>query len=204
MPAPNQKRLLFGLLENAPSIAFLALLQADAGLRLTGWVSTGLAAVVFACYAGRRLAPHPILLGINLYMLAITPVIETLYLAGAGRIGAALIDHAQSGVFIAVLATGAAQAAFAQTGFVGAPLPDPGRRRRSDAVMLGACAVAVAWSMTAPGGRIVAIALPFLMLFGLRQWLLARDSDRPDPPGAAVPAMPAVPTPGATAGSDST
>ena len=195
MIGSNQKKLVLALVENTPTLVFLGLLQATDELRLAGWAAAAAAAVLFAAFAHYRIAHHPILLAINLYILLITPLIEAGLVLGFKAQARFVIDHTQVGVLLAVFAVGAWLTAFAKNGFIGVDCGPSSLTRRLSVYLLLASAAAVAWSLAFEGNRVLAIAVPLAALFGLRQFLVAGLRDRgidTDALGAAAIAAPAA------------
>ncbi|MGR3760053.1 hypothetical protein ACUXV3_07945 [Roseobacteraceae bacterium NS-SX3] len=166
--------LLSRVAENLPSITFLALIQLEAGLRAAGWAGSAAAALVLSGFTWRGIRFHPVLLGINLYMLAITPLIEGLYRAGFPGAGQFMISHVQTGVLLSVLACGVGLTAFARGGFAGNAEAPASTVRRHSALLLGICAAGVAWSLYFSGSRLLGIALPLMVLFAAQQVLRTR------------------------------
>ena len=195
MIGSNQKKLVLALIENVPTIVFLSLLQATDELRLAGWAAATAAAVLFAGFAHQRTTHHPILFGINLYILAVTPLIEAVLLLGFKSEAQLLIAHTQVGVLLAVFVVGCYLTAFASDGFIGVNCDSPSLTRRLSIYLLLVSAAAVAWSLAFEGNRFMAIAVPLVTLFGLRQFLVAGLRDRgldTDTLGAAALAAPAA------------
>lgn len=178
MKESNQKRLLLNLLENSPSIAFLSLLQVSNDLRLAGWAGAFFATLTIAAYVTRRLAPGSILLGVNLYMLAITPAIEVLYVLDFYGAGAFVREYAHIGVFVAIFVAGCLQTAFSPLGFLGACCSHKSTARKYSGLLLVFSFGAVIWAITVDADRLLKFGIPFLVLFGLRQMLVARIVDQ--------------------------
>lgn len=170
----NWARLGRGLFENAPTLAFFAALEITGDLRLSGWIGAGLAALVVAAYLRRWLRPDPILLGITLAMLTLTPAVELLLALGLERPAALLIQEARVYVLGAVFLTGCALTALTEGGFLGAALEDRARGLMASLVLLGLSGAGLLWAGFIASGRVLEIALPLLLLFAARRMLLAR------------------------------
>ena len=178
MLGSNQKTFLLVLAENAPTIAFLATLQATGELRIAGWVGVIASAATLGAFYHFGRTFHPILLAINIYTLLATPVIEATYLLGLERQGAFMVAHVQVGVLASVFVVGSFLAIFSEKGFVGVKCEPPSRTLRPSLLLLVASAAAVAWSATYQGNRVMTIVLPLAVLFGLREFLIAGLKDR--------------------------
>lgn len=178
MAATHTGRLFLGLLENVPSIMFLGLMQAHGNLRLAGWVSAASAAVALSVLLLRRAAHHPILLGLNLFMLIAAPSIEVVYALGFETTAGFLLSHIQAAVMLSILIVGVALTMVSPRGFIGVENADQRVARHASFLMLVLSAAAVIWSVAFEGNRLLAIGLPLLLLFGLRQYLIAQIADR--------------------------
>ncbi|WP_170331602.1 hypothetical protein [Ruegeria arenilitoris] len=167
-------------------MSFLVLSRATDDLRVTGWVGTVLAAVVCVAYLKKLMSPHPILLGINLFMVAITPLIEVLFLAGNSHAAGMMIANIDSLVLGSVFATGLYLTLFSRNGFLTYKPENAQQARRHAAVLLTISAAGIAWSLLAGGNHLVTLALPLMLLFGLLQLLRAGAADRQSNSGAAL------------------
>jgi hypothetical protein len=204
MPAAQQKEWLTGALESVPSVAFLAMWQNQAGLDAAGWTGAGLAAAVLIGFRLFRVSYNPILLGINIHLLLATPVIVGLFRLGAPDLGRTLAGYSHRGVLVTVFLVGCGLALLSERGFLGlSGLPAP-KRRANSAILLTASAATIVWSFVfaARSGALLAIAVPFMALFGLRRFLIARWNDRSHEADGLVagagPALVAPPAPDAT------
>ncbi|WP_371171540.1 hypothetical protein [Aliiroseovarius sp. 2305UL8-7] len=175
----SRQHLLFtALFENFPSIVFLALVHWSGDLRLAGWAGAILAAVVCTAYTIGRLRPHPVLLGINIYMLVITPTVETIIFLGLSSVADTLIANAQSFVLVAILLTGSTLTLISQRGFIGVQSKHPKLVVRYSFVLLAISLLSVLWTFVIHAERFVEIGVPLLFLFGVRQFLAARIEDQ--------------------------
>jgi hypothetical protein len=173
-----QREWLTDILESLPSIVFLALWRSDVDVELAGWIGVGLAAMVLIGFRVFRVDYNPILLGINVHLLVITPLIVTVSQMGALDLARALVASSERGVLVTVFAVGCALAAFSRRGFIGTD-DRPGQSRWGySSILLVASAAAMVWALTYTGNTLLAIAVPMMGLFGLRRLLVARWLDR--------------------------
>jgi len=170
----RQREWVTDILESVPSILFLALWRSNADMELAGWAGAALAMMVLIGFRLFRVPYNPILLGINVHLLIITPLIVTVFHFGAQELGKTLVASSHRGVLVTVLLVGCALTVFSRRGFIGVEgLPDPTRWTYSS-VLLAASIATVVWSFTYTGGPLLAIAVPIMALFGLRRLLIAR------------------------------
>jgi hypothetical protein len=178
MSESRQREWLTDILESAPSIVFLALWRSGFDMESTGWIGVGLAALVLIAFRLLRVPYNPILLGINVHLIVITPLIVTAYRLGATEFADTLVVHSERGLLATVFVVGCALSAFSRRGFVGiGDLPTSSRWAYSS-VLLALSAAAILWAFTYTGGTLVAIALPLMVLFGMRRLLIARWLDK--------------------------
>jgi hypothetical protein len=178
MSESRQREWLTDILESAPSIVFLALWRTGFDMESTGWIGVGLAALVLIAFRHLRIAYNPILLGINVHLIVITPLIVTTYRLGATEFADTLVAYSERGVLVTVFIVGCALAAFSRRGFVGIrDLPTSSRWAYSS-VLLALSAAAIFWAFTYTGSTLLAIALPLMVLFGVRRLLIARWLDK--------------------------
>ncbi|WP_170758739.1 hypothetical protein [Ruegeria lacuscaerulensis] len=178
MIGDQQRRLLLDMFENLPGVGFLVLSRATDDLRLTGWVGTILAAAVCISYVKKLVLPHPILLGINLFMVAITPLIEILFFSGHRSTANTLIGNIDSLVLGSVFVTGLLLTLTTRNGFLTYAANSAKQMRMHSAALLGVCAIGVFWSLIAGGNNLITLAIPLMLLFGLQQLLRAGVKDR--------------------------
>ena len=192
MTKSRQHLLLLTLFENAPAIVFLAILHWTSDLQIAGWCGAFVAAVVCTAYLIRTLKPHTILLGINLYLLLITPAIETLLRLDFDGLANVLIGDAQSFVLVAIFLTGVVLTAVAKNGFVGASSAQRKRVVQYSLVLLCASLLSVVWTFMVHAERFLEIGVPLLLLFGVRQFLVARLEDHENRQSGGYLAAPAA------------
>lgn len=178
MSGSRQREWLTDILESAPSIVFLTLWRSDVDIELAGWTGVGLAAIVLLGFRLSRVHFNPILLGINVHLLIITPLIVTVSQMGALDFAGALIASSERGVLATVFIVGCALTAFSRRGFIGTDDLSTANRWGYSSVLLVAAAAAMVWAFTYTGNTLLAIAIPMMGLFGLRRLLVARWLDR--------------------------
>lgn len=178
MKPSHQKDMMFGVIENIPTISFFALLHLTGDPRIAGWCGSLLAAIVVALYVRNKLKPHSILLGINLYILASTPAIDLLISLDQFWLAEAMIAGAQSGVLIAIFVIGCVLTVTSKSGFVGAPMETRKPVLLYSGILLLVSLMAIIWSLSIDGTRMLEIGIPLIALFGTRQFLYARLADQ--------------------------
>lgn len=171
----------WSLLEMAPSFGFLAILRVGNDAQTAGWVGTALAAAVLMTFGLRNKRFNPILLGINIHLLVITPLIVMVFYAGALEAGRTLVAYAHQAVLVTIFATGLVLTLGFRDGF----LAHEGLSRRSamvaSTILLAASLGAIVWTFASAQGVVIGIALPIMALFALRRLLLARWQSRNGP-----------------------
>lgn len=178
MSSSFQREWLTDLLESAPSLVFFALLRSGNDLDLAGWIGTGLAAMVLFGFLACRIRYNPILLGINVHLFIITPLIVSVYQFGFPEVGATLTRYSQGAVLVTIFLVGIALTLVSRDGFIGAGGLSPSATQSHSAKLLIATLAAMAWALTHNESVIVGVALPIIALFGLRRFLIARWLDR--------------------------
>lgn len=193
MSGSRQREWMTDVLESVPSIVFLALWRSDVDAELAGWIGSGLAAALLIGFRLCRVPCNPVLLGINLHLVVITPLIVALFRLGATDTARTLLDTAENGVLAAVLAVGCALTAFAPRGFVGVDGLPAATRRAYSLLLLAVAAAAVPWSFANAGSTLLSIGVPLMALLGLRRFLIARWRDRTRPSGGGSLAAAGIP-----------
>lgn len=180
MAGSQQREWVTGVLESLPSVTFLALWRGEVtGLEAAGWIGSAVAAAVLLLLQARRTPCDPILLGINLHLLAITPLIVGLFQLGQVGLARVLVDTAHNGVLIAVLVVGGTLTVFGPRGFIGLDGLPAALTRSYSGLLLAVAAAGVLWSFVNVGGStLMSVGLPLMVLFGLRRYLVARWRDR--------------------------
>lgn len=174
----RQQRWITDLLEGMPSLAFFAVWRGLDDLELAGWIGTVLAIVTIAVLKMLKTESHPVLLGVNIHMICITPIIVGLYLIGAPALAEFFIEHANKGVLVSVFVVGAMQTYFRKSGFIGSlELPKPQRLSYSLLLLLMSF-FGMVWALSIEAGSLVTVVMPLTVLALLRGFLLARWQDR--------------------------
>ena len=189
MAASQQRRWVEALAENAPTVVFFALFATVDDLRIIGWATCFAALAIVTAYLLRWVSANTILLGINVYLLAITPLIETLLLLGHEASARLLIDIVQPLMFTSIFTTGVVLTAVSKRGFIGLEVSSRRGSIMYSAMLLAVSCAAMIWPFAIEGDRIVQMGLPLIALFGAQRLLIARLQDRDmgaAPPMAAV------------------
>lgn len=162
------------LLEIAPSFGFLAFLRSGIEPQTAGWVGTALAAAVLISFGAYRKRFNPILLGINIHLLIITPLIVMVFYWGALETGRTLVTYVHQAVLVTIFATGCVLALGFRDGF----FAHEGLSRRTamaySTILLAASLGAIVWTFGYANGVVLGVALPVMAMFGLRRLLVAR------------------------------
>lgn len=194
MAGSRQREWTASVLESAPSLIFLALWRSGLDVAFAGWIGAALASAVLIGFRHFRLPYNPILLGINAHQIVFTPLVVASFELGAVGLGRTLFASAEGSVLVAVFVVGCGLTAFSPRGFIGADGLGAPTRRIYSLVLLTAAAAAIPWSFTHLGQTLLSVALPLMLLFGLRRLLIARWQDRTERDASdrlAVTAMPA-------------
>lgn len=169
----EQRSILWGLTQNAPVLGFLMALQITDSFRLAGWVGAGLALGVLIAAVLRRAKVDPIVAGINVYFVLLTPMIELTYAIQADTAGAFLAANAPRGVMLSVFLVGLAMTLAKGAVFADGATPDV--RRRRSLTLLGVAGLGALWSCVASGGSFAVVGIPMIVLFSTRRFLQAAD-----------------------------
>ena len=132
-----------------------------------------------------RLYNNPIMLGINIHLLLITPLIMITQWAGAAGLSESLLLHSYHGVLMTVFLVGCLLTVLSRCGFIGIEPPQTATQRHS-LVMVAAPGLAVIWEFAFAESALVAVAIPLAVLFGLRRLLIARICDGTGSANSAV------------------
>ena len=178
MDRSRQKQWFTDLLESVPSITFIVLWRQGGDLELAGWVGSGLALGVFTAFVWLRVHMHPVLLGVNLHILVVTPLIVGLFRFGNADLAKTLVAYSHGGVLLTVLATGLALSCFSRNGFAGFPDLPLRQQRRISALMLFVSILGAGWALATPENSLVPVVVTLTLLIGGRRFLLARWMDR--------------------------
>ncbi len=153
-------------------------------MELAGWIGVALAAATLIGLRLFRIPYNPILLGINVHLVVITPLIVTAYGLGLAEFARALVAGSERSVLVTVFAVGCALTAFSRRGFVGQDNLPATSRWIYSSILLAALAAAIVWSFTYAGGTLLAVGLPMMGLFALRRLIVARWLGRAHPAGS--------------------
>jgi len=184
MPNSRQTEILFRVAENAPSLLFLTLWRSTGDLQVAGWVGACAALLVVSVVRGLRREAHPILLGINIHFLSAAPIVQATHWLGFDTATAFLLDYAQAGVLAMVLLVGVIMTSLSGKGFVGVASQDR-TSLYSSCILLAVTGVGTVWACVLKEG-IQAIMPPLLLLFVLRELLVARLRDREGTVGNSI------------------
>ena len=175
-----QREWLIDVLEASPSVVFTALLRSNVDLQLEGWIGAALAALQLGSFYYLRFQHNPIMLGINVHLLLITPTIMVAYWSGFSQLGHVLETHSYQGVLITVWMVGAILTVVADRGFIGVAGLSLSHRVKLSGILLSASAASIFWGFARAENPLVSVILPLIALFGLRRYLVARTYDRND------------------------
>jgi hypothetical protein len=198
MSTSLQRAWATDIVEAIPSVVFLALWRSDMDMQLAGWIGAVLAAVQLIGFRYYRVQYNPIMLGINIHLLVITPLIMAAFAAGAREFSDMLVAHSYRGVLITVLLVGCGLTLFSPRGFIGIDNLSRTDCWKNSGILLAASAVAIAWAFNYTGGTLLAVAAPMIGLFGLRRFLVARTLDGSNQIGGIVALGAASSLPGGT------
>jgi hypothetical protein len=173
----RQREWLTDILESAPSLAFLLLWRSGVASEVAGWIGAALAASVLIGFRICKLRFNPILLGVNIHLLIITPLIMGMFHLAAPELGKLLVAYAYKGVLVTIFLTGCVLTLLSREGFVGLEgLPRSTAASYSVALLVTSLAATV-WTFSYAGSSGIGVALPIMALFGLRRLLIARALD---------------------------
>lgn len=158
---------LADFLEAMPSLVFILLWRMTGDLETAGWVGCALALAVLFGFRVFGVPFDTILLGINIHIVVMTPLIVGFYARGMSGVAEIIEEYSYPAVLITIFLTGAVLNLCSASGFVGVR-GLPGRRSW---LLLGASAMAAIWGMLMKGGGIVTVGLPVLGLLALRRVL---------------------------------
>ncbi len=193
MTASNQHEWIKDTLESVPPIVFLVLWRSGVDLAMAGWIGTGLAAALLLGFWLKGVRHNPILLGMNIHLVVITPLIVGLFNLGAADLARTLVALAEAGVLISITAVGFILTFFHPRGFIGIEGLPSALQRAYSLILLTASAAMVFWSFANLGNTLISIGLPLMVLFGLRRFYAARARDRSGPGAKAGMAVAAAP-----------
>lgn len=188
MPQSLQREWLFDIIESAPSLLFVVLLRSGVALELAGWCGAASAAAVLVGFHLVRRSFNPILLGINIHLFVITPLVVGAYALGAHGVGATLEAASYRGVLVTILLVGVALTALSPNGFAGVSGEARSGVLVNSFLLLAATVAGILFAFSGLAGPLAAVAVPVIALFGLRRFLIARWQDRQNHVNGFVPA----------------
>ncbi|MGX1495737.1 hypothetical protein ACSSV1_000758 [Labrenzia sp. MBR-25] len=178
MANARQKQLLLDLFESLPSIVFILLWRQTSDLELAGWTGCGLAAFVLAGFVLLKARMHPVLLGINLHILLVTPLLVGFFRFGDRDLAEFLTGYSYSAVLLTVTITGGVLTLFSRGGFVGVPGLPRYQRHRLSLLMLAVSLAGAVWACWAPDNSIFPVVATLTLLIGGRRFLIAGLSEK--------------------------
>lgn len=173
----QQKRLFTDLLEGVPSVLFILIWRQTGDIQTAGWLSAAAALGMFAVLLFARVRMHPVLLGVNLHILLITPLIEGLYRAGADPLAQALAANAYPGVLASVFLAGVGQFLFMKDRFSALASVSRAQQTRYSLTMLVVCAAGAVWALFAASDPLVPVVVTLTVLILGRNFVAARHAD---------------------------
>lgn len=177
MKLPKIKINPVRIIETAPSLIFILLVQSGMDMRAAGWVGCGLAAAATLGLVFTRQPLHPIALGLNIYMMLAIPIIlVTISLAGRDSADF-MIRNAETGVLVVLFLIGLAMTLFTHKGFLNEPGVHRDHSSRFSLLLLISVLGLIAFSIQMQHNSFLAIGAPLIILFLLRDYL-ARQAPR--------------------------
>ena len=116
------------------------------------------------------------MLGINIHLLLITPLIMITQWAGAAGLSESLLLHSYHGVLMTVFLVGCLLTVLSRCGFIGIEPPQTATQRHSLSWSLQQDWESF-WGFAVAESALVAVAIPLAVLFVLRRLLIARICD---------------------------
>lgn len=178
MAGTNQKAWLIATIELAPTLIFLSLWKSGIPLETAGWSGTVAAATALMALAIMRADFSPVMLGINIHLLLITPVIVSLYKLGLESVAIRVQEQAQTLIFVVVAVVGAILTRMTHRGFIGCNAGNRALRQRYSLYLLIPVLAAIPWAYLHAGSTLTSIGLPLALLFAFRGYLAARLDDK--------------------------
>ncbi|WP_306145659.1 hypothetical protein [Roseibium sp. MMSF_3412] len=182
----HQQQWLQDIFESLPSVAFLLVWRQSGDLELAGWCGASLALMSFVLFHAVKSKMNPVLLGVNLHLLLVTPLIVGTFRLGLTDLGGFLAAYAHSGVLLSVFAAGLCLTVFTKRGFVGSAEMPPEQKWRYSMVMLAVSGAGMVWALSRPESSLVPVIITLTALIGGRRFLLARQADNSGPSAVAA------------------
>ncbi|WP_193187316.1 hypothetical protein [Nisaea sediminum] len=189
MSKTSQNAWLVASAEMLPTLVFLSLWRGGFGLETAGWSGAASAALVLGAIGVTRPKFSPVVLGINIHLLLITPAIVGLYKLGFDEWAETLRHQAQTALFVVVALVGALLIGTTERGLIGTDTGPARIRFRYSLVILAAVTGAIPWAYFHAGDSLTSVALPLVILFALRGYLAARLEDKRGDGDQLVPAL---------------
>src|SRR5690242_470490 len=104
--------------ENIPSVVFLTLLRLGVELEAAGWIGAALAAIILVGLPALGSRYNPILLGINVHLLAVTPLIVAVFWWGEPNFGEMLTHYSYQAVLVTIFIVGLVLTLSSKRGFI--------------------------------------------------------------------------------------
>nr|WP_319383359.1 hypothetical protein [uncultured Roseibium sp.] len=186
----HQQQWLQDIFEGLPSVAFLLVWRQSGDLELAGWCGALFALISFLLFYRLKSRMNPVLLGVNLHLLLVTPLIVGAFRMGFTDLGALLAAYAHSAVLLSVFVAGLCLTVFTKRGFIGSAGLPSRQRWRYSLVMLAVSASGMIWALSRPESSLVPVIVTLTVLIGGRRFLLARQADHSGPSAVAALAVP--------------
>ena len=133
---------------------------------------------------------NPVLLGVTLHLLLVTPLSVGTFRSSLPDLGAFLAAYAHSAVLLSVFVAGLWLTVFTRRGFIGSAEMPAKHRRRYSLVMLAICACGMIWALSRPDSSLVPVIVTLTALIGGRRFLLARQADNSSSSAATLGVLP--------------
>lgn len=186
----RKRQWLTDVAEALPSAIFILLLRSGIDLEVAGWTGAGLAALQLIIFRAADLKHNSVMLGVNVHLLIITPVIVGLAWIGALGLSRFLEEHAYEGVVTTVFVMLSVQALIQAWMQSTSQELRQNRAGKADLIMICAAAVAAVWAHTSTGGPLFSVAIPLIMLIALRRYLTRTRTSLRNEPQEASPTTP--------------
>lgn len=173
----HQKQWLQDIFEGLPSVAFLLVWRQSGDLEFAGWCGAILALIAFVLFYAVKSKMNPVLVGVNLHLLLVTPLIVGTFHLGLTDLGRFLAAYAHSAVLVSVFVAGLCLTVFTSRGFIGSVGLPPKQKRHYSLVMLAVAVLGMVWALSRPESSLVPVIVTLSALIGGRRFLLARQAD---------------------------
>lgn len=177
----HQQQWLQDILEGLPSVAFLLVWRQSGDLEFAGWCGALLALVAFLVFYTVKSKMNPVLLGVNLHLLVVTPLIVGIFRLGFADLGNFLATYAHSAVLLSVFVAGLYLTVSTRRGFIGSAGLAPKQKRNYSLALLAISGAGMIWALSQPESSLVPVIVTLTALIGGRRFLLARQADNSGP-----------------------